>query len=135
MKKLLLFCLALAAMLAVTPTKADVTLLLGARTPSVVVGTKHPHNYQYYPPAKHHHDYRPPVKHPHQYHPPTRHRHAAPPVYYYPEKVYKHTHKHYRDPYYRPYKQVRPSMHRHHLRHGTRPVPPPHAWAHGHWRR
>lgn len=119
MKKLLMLSLALAASLLALPAKADVDIRLGARSPEIVIAGTRSHA---------HHP-------PHHYHPPAKYRHYGPPVYFYPEKVYRHPHKGYRSPSYRHHKHVRPSMHRHHLRHGTRPLPPPHARAHGHWRR
>ena len=113
MKKLLMLGLVLAAGLFSVPAKADVDVRIGIGVPGVVIGTNrhHPH-----------------------YHPPVRHRHYGPPVYYYPEKVYRHPHRHYGGKHYRHYKHVRPPVHRH-LRHGHRPAPPPHAYARGHWRR
>lgn len=125
MKKLLMLSLALAASMFAVPAKADVDIRIGAGVPGVVIGSTRDH---------HHRDYHPPVRHRH-YAPPLRHRHYAPPVYYYPEKVYRHPHKHYRGKHYRPDRHMSRSMHRHHLRHGTRPFPPPHARAHGHWSR
>lgn len=116
MKKLLMLGLAFAASLFTAPAKADVDVRIGTGVPGVVIGTN-----------RHHH--------PHHFHPPVRQRYYGPPVYYYPENVYRHRHKHYRGKHYHHYKQTRPPLPRHHLRHGQRPVPPPGAYARGHWGR
>lgn len=113
MKRHILLVLALAAGLFTTPARADVDVYIGAGLPGVVIGT-----------TGHHH--------PH-YHPPVRPRHYGPPVYYYPEKTYRHSHKHYRHKHYDRRHHARPHGNKH-LRHGHRP-PPPHAYARGHWSR
>jgi len=113
MKRLLILSLALATGLFAPASRADVDVHIGIGVPGVIIGT--PHH-----PRIHHHHYHPPVRH-----------YYGPPVVYYPEKVYKrgHKHRHHAHPHYRK------GAHDCHLRHGHRPVSPPHARAHGHWSR
>lgn len=125
MKKLLLLGLALTAALFAMPTKADVDIRLGAGAPGMIIASTRDHDAGLH---------RLPIRNKH-YAPPVRHRNYAPPVYYYPEKVYRHPQEHYRGQQYRPDQHMSRSMHRHHLRHGTRPLPPPRARAYGHWSR
>lgn len=137
MKRHLLLGLALIAGLWSTAAVADVDVFIGAGVPGVVIGTQnhsraHRH---YHPPVRHHHYQTPMLRH-HQYqHPTVRHRHYGPPVVYYPEKVYRHSHKHYAHPHYRHHKNVRPPVGNRHMWQAQRPLRPPHAYAHGHWRR
>ncbi len=133
MKRIVMFGLAFAAGLFATAARADVDVHIGIGVPGVVIGTH----------GDRHHGH---------FHPPPRHRHVAPPVYFFPDEVYRRPHKHYGHKHLRP---ARPPMDHHlrhgirpprdqHLRHGHRPMdphffrghrPPPHAHARGHWHR
>src|SRR5690606_19220938 len=130
MRRGLLIAIAFVASLFATNSHADVEIYIGGGKPDVILGsTLHGHHY-------------PDLilgtrqDRPHHYRP-VRPRHFSPPVYFYPERVYR-GHKYYRSHKYyqaRPnhYHHVKPRLHNH-LRHGHRP-PPPHAHARGHWSR